>query len=687
MMQQVATRQSESAASKLPLDIASSTDAKSAFNQVMSDESQKVSAFEFAKTSADNAAAKQHSNRENEKYNADMSVEHATSSEKSHKDTTSHKALNSQAERANKSHDAQETTKHLNENELKLDESTQSIATELSEDSDALSLKAPAEQETFDYISYVTQLAEFTGNESDTKLTQSQIFSAELDALASKSDESAAEALNLLVQIDAESGQEFTKVSLSKQDLQAILDAQDAQLDLNANLSIEELAKLQDIISSMLAQLQPSTDDASTAQSSEHTKADQALLTSLLMSQDKNHNFAADKLDKANNKPVLHAMNASQLSVPVSNPTSEHSEKDAQSLLLSAELNHESKETDGNIWRKTPDLLAKTPTNDMPWAKTPDTTVKQADTTNTNKPSLINLAELSEEQANKAINSIAERVQSLASDVNSNVKGSEFVAALQSGLKEFKQQLSSGREPGIDLKSIINDVIASTNPDAETKLQPKIDAAINQVNAVLNLANAVNQTASQLQGQLSSPTDLQFAKEMQVMQTEGTKIANSATGQLNSQASVNKAFNIEMQSGQQQLAEKVRWMVNSRNPSAEIRLDPPDLGGMQIKVNLSGDTAQVSFTVQSIVAKDVLDQAAPRLRDMLAQQGIELGQSSVQQDSGQQQGQQSDDGNFAQTGSGTALGQNVAETDEELTTPIVEQRVNGGALGGIDYYA
>lgn len=684
MMQQVATRQSESAASKLPLDIASSSNTKSGFTQIMSDESQKMSAFEFAKTSADKGAVKQHLRKENEQGNANVSVEHKTSDNESREENNSSELLASDSKLANEANTSQRTSKPTkkNEDELKIDESTQSTAPDLSEDSDVLSLDAPKETESFDYISYVTQLAEFTGNESDTKLTPSQLFSAKLDALTSKSDETSTEALNLLVQIDAESGQEFTKVSLSKQDLQAILDAQDAQLDLNTNLSVEELAKLQDIIASMLAQLQSSSDDANEIQSKEHSEADQALLTSLLMTQDKNHSAVADKLNKANSQQVVSTMNASQLGSQSLNKISKQGE---QALVESSEVISDSDEADGNIWRKTPDLLAKTPVNDSPWAKTPEINVKQPE--NTNKTSLLNLAELSEEQANKAINSIAERVQSLLSDVNSNAKGSEFVAALQSGLKEFKQQLASGREPGIDLKSIISDVIASTNPEAETKLQPKIDAAINQVNAVLNLANAINHTANQLQGQLSSPTDVQFAKEMQVMQTEGTKIANTATGQLNSQASVNKAFNIEMQSGQQQLAEKVRWMVNSRNPSAEIRLDPPDLGGMQIKVNLSGDTAQVSFTVQSVVAKDVLDQAAPRLRDMLAQQGIELGQSSVQQDSQQQQGQENKDGTFAQTGTGNGLGQNVPDTDDEFATSIIEQRVSGGALGGIDYYA
>ena len=53
---------------------------------------------------------------------------------------------------------------------------------------------------------------------------------------------------------------------------------------------------------------------------------------------------------------------------------------------------------------------------------------------------------------------------------------------------------------------------------------------------------------------------------------------------------------------------------------------------MQIRVNVSGESASVSFVVQSQHARDVLEQATPRLKEMLEEQGIQLGQSSVEQE-------------------------------------------------------
>ena len=143
-------------------------------------------------------------------------------------------------------------------------------------------------------------------------------------------------------------------------------------------------------------------------------------------------------------------------------------------------------------------------------------------------------------------------------------------------------------------------------------------------------------------------------------------------------------------------------MVNSRNISAEIRLDPPDLGGMNIKVNLSGDSASVSFVVQSQQAREALDQATPRLREMLEEQGIELGQSSVEQESRGRDGQ-AEQGSLANNSNASSnlaqqsqdgLQNDGQHADQQIgddglsdNGDVIEQRINGGRIGGIDYYA
>ncbi|WAJ69315.1 flagellar hook-length control protein FliK [Catenovulum adriaticum] len=127
------------------------------------------------------------------------------------------------------------------------------------------------------------------------------------------------------------------------------------------------------------------------------------------------------------------------------------------------------------------------------------------------------------------------------------------------------------------------------------------------------------------------------------------------------------------------LNDSVKYMMNSRIQSAEIRIDPPELGSMQIKISMNGDQASVSMVVQNQQAKDILDQSVPKLKEMLEQQGIQLGESNVSehQSKGEQQaGQGHGDGASDQPEDG-----NAGESHQ------IEQTINNGHLGTVDYYA
>ena len=72
------------------------------------------------------------------------------------------------------------------------------------------------------------------------------------------------------------------------------------------------------------------------------------------------------------------------------------------------------------------------------------------------------------------------------------------------------------------------------------------------------------------------------------------------------------------------VAEKVMWMSSHGLQEAEIQMDPPELGPLQVKVSIENDQAHVSFVVQHANVKDALEQTAMRLRDMFDAEGIDL---------------------------------------------------------------
>jgi flagellar hook-length control protein FliK len=260
----------------------------------------------------------------------------------------------------------------------------------------------------------------------------------------------------------------------------------------------------------------------------------------------------------------------------------------------------------------------------------------------------------------------------IISSLESSTK--DFISALKSGLEEFKNQLSQGREPGIDLKALMAEALAkTTDPASVAKTPVNLEQIASSVSQVLDLAQSMSRTIENRHDQAYSAT------LRDVAQIQGEQSKQIQLNQVESR--FEKAINIAKPEGHQQLAEKVRWMVNTKNLVAEIRLDPAELGSVHVKVSMSGESATVNFVVQSQQARDAVDTATPRLREMLAEKGIELGQSSVRQESDGQQGH--GDGELAKQG-GRANGESE-ETDMSEQV-LAQQNIVNGALGGIDYF-
>ncbi|TNI48826.1 flagellar hook-length control protein FliK [Aeromonas veronii] len=139
-----------------------------------------------------------------------------------------------------------------------------------------------------------------------------------------------------------------------------------------------------------------------------------------------------------------------------------------------------------------------------------------------------------------------------------------------------------------------------------------------------------------------------------------------------------------------ELHQKVNVMLAEKLQQAEIQLDPLGLGKMKIQIQMGSDSqANVHFVVQHGQTREMLEQAMPRLRDMLAGQGIQLGQTQVQQQSQQQQqqgqptfngqGQQGQSSGQPRSGNGLVEG--------ELTTSNPSLLVESTNGSGIDFYA
>jgi flagellar hook-length control protein FliK len=90
----------------------------------------------------------------------------------------------------------------------------------------------------------------------------------------------------------------------------------------------------------------------------------------------------------------------------------------------------------------------------------------------------------------------------------------------------------------------------------------------------------------------------------------------------------------------QGLGDRMVWMAGQGHQVAELHLNPPDLGPMTIALTLDNDQASARFTSPHAAVRDAIETAMPRLREMLADSGITLGNASVGADNLRQQPQQ-----------------------------------------------
>jgi len=319
-----------------------------------------------------------------------------------------------------------------------------------------------------------------------------------------------------------------------------------------------------------------------------------------------------------------------------------------------------------------------TPSDELPKVEGGSESTKVLDSLSATEISsdlLTAISELSPQSAQKATEAFAERV---VAAMPSGGQQQAVKANIIAGINEFQQQVQQGREPGIDLSAIVADAAkdAALSADVVASMTARVDS---QASQFLNLMTQTQASAQHAIAGLVNQTESVMQENSQ-LRAEASKTQQAFEG-------FDKAVNIHKSDGQQQLGEKIRWMVNARNTMAEIRLDPPELGSMQVRVNVAGDAASVSFVVQSQQAREALADAMPKLRDMLSQQGIELGDAQVRKDnsSGQDNGQQLAGDSHQGQGAGNR-GENDGLDDTDGMR-VIEQSISRADKGGIDFYA
>jgi len=137
------------------------------------------------------------------------------------------------------------------------------------------------------------------------------------------------------------------------------------------------------------------------------------------------------------------------------------------------------------------------------------------------------------------------------------------------------------------------------------------------------------------------------------------------------------------------LVNRVMYLSSQNLKSADIQLEPAELGRLDIRVNVAADqSTQVTFISGHAGVRDALDSQVHRLRELFAQQGLSQPDVNVADQSRGQQQQQGQQEGANLSGVAARRAREGGEQEGELaeaSQPVEQQVVIGDSA--VDYYA
>lgn len=114
---------------------------------------------------------------------------------------------------------------------------------------------------------------------------------------------------------------------------------------------------------------------------------------------------------------------------------------------------------------------------------------------------------------------------------------------------------------------------------------------------------------------------------------QGAGLPFSARGEMPQQGVQLPQLQMTTPAGQRawatEIGQQVSWMLGRNESKAELVLTPPSLGKLGVSIHVNGEQTTAHFVAATQAARDALEQAMPRLREVLQQAGINLGQTNV----------------------------------------------------------
>jgi flagellar hook-length control protein FliK len=223
--------------------------------------------------------------------------------------------------------------------------------------------------------------------------------------------------------------------------------------------------------------------------------------------------------------------------------------------------------------------------------------------------------------------------------------------------------------------SLAAGVQTTAQESADLRAQAQALAPLDAGKTQPQLRDAAASTAANLEAPLPTVTQLQAqAAKLESLPNPAAMPGDRIPARLGTQAWDN------------QVSQRIVYMVG-KEQAATLTLNPPDLGPVQVVLNVTNDGASVAFSSNQQEVRQALENALPRLREMMGESGIALGNATV--DAGMPDGRQAQqDGERRHGGAGGPgnAGGTVAVGDDAAARPAT-RTVSLGDNGLVDTFA
>lgn len=169
--------------------------------------------------------------------------------------------------------------------------------------------------------------------------------------------------------------------------------------------------------------------------------------------------------------------------------------------------------------------------------------------------------------------------------------------------------------------------------------------AVDELNMVADLPLDVKNLSSKIDATSFADTLSARLNSNPTLPTAGVQLSNSISTPLTAATAASAALpsqyiDTPVQDARwgEVVAQRVSMMLG-KEQQIEMQLNPPNLGPMEVRLNLGDEQASVIFTSQHAAVREALAAATPKLTALLADQGIVLQNVQVASDSLQQQQQ------------------------------------------------